>query len=198
MIEKLSLTIFIIFLFITAVSAQTPEQSILSAREESANVKIRSIELEHAKSSGKKNLFNESFRSNFPEIKEDFEKIQKLNGEIFQLTSVKTPLNYSAILKNVSDINRRAARLKENLFIHDEAGKPETNADRQNPADQTLTFLLNKLDKSVVYFSHSPIFTNANLLDAQDSLRARNELEKIIEISSAIKQQAKKMTKREN
>lgn len=199
MIEKLFLAILPVTMFVTAAQAQSnPEHSILAVREEISDIKTRSIELERVKRDAERRSVSESFRSNFPEIKEDFERIQKLNSEISELALVKTPLSYSTILKSASDINRRAARLKRNLFVFNESAKQEPKAKQQNLADETLLLLLNKLDKSIVFFSHSPIFTNANLLNSQDSLRAQNDLEKIIEISSAIKQQTKKMIKKEN
>ena len=51
------------------------------------------------------------------------------------------------------------------------------------------------MDKSINSFVHSSLFQNVNLVNSQDSLKAQNDLETVIKISSSIKEKAKKLKK---
>jgi len=188
MIKKLFLAIFLLAGFVGATSAQfNPEQALLSAREESANIKNRSIELERIKREAfKRPLDNESTKK-FPEIKEDFEQIQKLNGSVLQLNAAETPLNFHAVSKFVSEINRRAIRLRSNLFPAESKAKNK----EQTAESQDIKTLLSELDKFINKFAHSPIFQNTKLVNSADSLKAQKDLETVIAVSNSIKAKTK-------
>lgn len=174
MIKKLLLTIFLLAASAAAASAQSnPEQAILNAREQFSNIKNRSVELERMKREANKRPTSEDSTVKFPEIKEDFEQIQKINSNVLQLIGTKPPLDYAVVLKFVSEINHRALRLKSNLFTVQQKAKKE--AKNKPPADelQDIKTLFYALDKSVNDFVHSPIFQNINLVNPTDSLKAQ-------------------------
>lgn len=196
MIKKLLSAIFLLTASAYATPAQiNPEQAILNARDKFSDIKNRSIELERMKRDAYKRPVNKDFTLKFPEIKEDFEQIQKINSDVLQLTAVKAPIDYAAVLKLVSELNRRAARLESNLFSvkHNE----KKGAKNKQPAiePKEIKKLLDILDKSVNSFVHSSIFQNVNIVNSQDSLNAQKDLENVIEISSLIKEKAKKLKK---
>lgn len=189
MIGKLFPALFLTGVFVAAAQAQSnPEQAILNARDEFTNIKNRSIELERVKRDAAKRPVTSDATLKFPEIKEDFEEVQKINGDIVKL-SRKTPINNAVIFKLVAEINHRAARLKSNLFPA--AAKSKNNKQQTAVESPNVKTLLNDLDKSIDSFVHSSIFQNLNLVVTADSLKAQKDLENVIKISGAIKAKTK-------
>jgi hypothetical protein len=188
MLKKLFLTIFLLTVSVAASPAQNnPEQAILNARDRFFDIKTRSIEIERMKRDANKQPVSEDFTLKFPEIKEDFEQIQKINSDILQLT-IKTPVNYASVAKFASKINQRAVRLKSNLF----PAEPKQKNDAPNKKQivvgtQDIKTLLNVLDESINSFVHNSIFQNINLVNLEDTLKAQKDLSAIINVSNAIK-----------
>lgn len=196
MIKQFLPTIFFLVVSAAAVSAQSSvEQAAKSARDRFSDVKNRSIELERMKRSANKRPTGDNSAPKFPEIKEDFEEIQKINSGVIELIA-KSPVNYAAVLKFVSEINRRAIRLKSNLF----SAESEQNKDEKNKRPTTVELpdipaLLDALDKSVNSFVHSSLFQNVRLVNTQDSLNAQKDLDTIIKTSFSLKEKVKKISK---
>ena len=118
MINKLFFAIILLNVFVSAAAAQlNPEQAILSAKDQFFDIKKRSIELERLKRDANKPPAKEDLSANFPQIKKDFEQIQKVNDNLFRLTNEKKQINHNAVLKFRSQINDRASRLKSILFM---------------------------------------------------------------------------------
>lgn len=193
MIKKLLMAIFLLTVNAAAVFAQiNPEQSIKNARDQFSDIKNRSIELERMKREANKRPVSRDFTPKFPQIKEDFEQIQKINGGVLRLTAVKTPVNYDAVLKLVSEINHRAVRLKSNLFPAEPKQKKEAQNKQQTVNEtENIKTLVEALDKSINSFVHSSIFQNLNLVNSADSLKAQKDLETVIKVSFAIKEKPK-------
>jgi hypothetical protein len=188
MIKKLFLAIFLLTGFGSATFAQSVEQAVSSAREKFFNIKNRSVELERMKREASKRPINNEPSAKFPEIKEDFEEIQKLNDSVLQLNSLETTLNYHAVAKFVSEINRRAVRLQSNLFPVKSKVK---NKEKTAGESSDLKTCLDDLDKFINKFAHSPIFQNTKLVNSNDSQKAQSDLENIISVSNSIKAKTK-------
>ncbi len=197
MIKQFFLAILLLTVSAAATSAQSSaEQAAKNARDQFTDIKNRSIEMERVKRGANKRTASDNSTLKFPEIKEDFEQIQKISSDVFKLTAVKTPTNYAYVLKFVSEINHRAIRLKSNLFSAEPKQKQEAKNKQQIVAEQQdIKTLLDALDKSIDNFVHSSIFQNVNIVNSQDSLNAQNDLETVIKISFSIKEKAKKLTK---
>ncbi len=193
MMKKFLIAIFLLGASVAATPAQSKaDQTIANARDEFFDIKNRSIDMERMKREAYKRTVSENFTLKFPEIKEDFERIQKINGEILRLTVAKTPTNYSTVLKFVSEVNRRAARLQSNLFPAEPELKKEAK-NKQPISDESpdVKTLLAALDESINSFVHSSLFQNINLVNTADSLKAQKDLETIIKVSSRIKAKIK-------
>ncbi len=196
MIKKFLLAIFLLGFSAAVIPAQVnPEQAVLNAREQFSDIKKRSMELERIKRESGKRTVSDNLTQKFPAIKEDFEQIQKINSDVLKIKAAKTSLNYSEVLKSVSEIKRRAVRLKSNLF----PSEPEENNEPKNksqaiPETEDIKILLGALDKSIFSFVHSSIFQNIKLVNSDDSLKAQKDLENVIKISSLIKDKIKKST----
>jgi PBP1b-binding outer membrane lipoprotein LpoB len=189
MMKKLLLAIFLFTVCAASAAAQSnPEQAVLNARDQFFDIKKRSIELERVKRDANKPIFNKDNASKFPEIKKDFETIQKINDELFLLNSSEKPLNYATVSEFASEINQRSKRLMSNLFPAEIEEKKKTPKNQTLPLElQDLKTLLSALDESINSFVHSPIFQNLKLVNLADSLKAQQDLEAVIKISQAIK-----------
>jgi len=187
MMKKFLLAIFLPAVFAAATTAQSnPEQAVVNARDQFSDIKNRSVEMERVKREVHKRPANGDSSPKFPEIKEDFEQIQKINSEVLRLTAIKTPVNYAAVLKLVAEINQRAVRLKSNLFPAEHKQKKETKNKLKDVETQDVKTLLDALDKSIDSFAHNPIFQNVNVVNSKDSLKAQKDLETVINLSNAV------------
>ena len=194
MINKLFFAILLLNVLAASTSAQiNPEQAILSAKDQFFDIKNRSIELERLKREANKRPVNKDLSSDFPQIKKDFEEIQKVNSKLFQLTVDNKPLNYYAVLKFVSEINQRASRLKSILFTPEPSAKNELKQKSETDESQDLKTLLEILDKSLNSFVHNPIFQNLKLVNSTDLIKAQKDLENVIYASKAIKVKTKEL-----
>lgn len=173
-------------------------RAIEEARQRNMDMKNRSIELDRMRrqasasktSSGENNL-------KFPEIKEDFERIQIVNANSLQALSIKENPNYKTIFKAASEIKKRAFRLKSNLFPI-----AKENSDRESAKkdqDKFLSYNFKKLaievDNALFSFVSNNIFQNTKLVDLKDSQKAESDLEKIIALCSAIETKVKLIEK---
>ncbi len=193
MMKKFLSTVFLLGAFVAATPAQSKaDQTIANARDKFFDIKNRSIDMERTKREANKRTVSESFTLKFPEIKEDFERIQKINDDLLRLTVAETPANYPTVLKFVSEINRRAVRLRSNLFPAEPERKKEAK-NKQPMSDESpdVKTLLAALDESINSFVHSSLFQNKNIVNTADSLKAQKDLETVINISSAVKSQIK-------
>lgn len=193
MLKKFLLTVFLMGAFFAAAPAQsTAEEAAKNARERFSDIKNRSIEMERMKREANKPTVEENYTLKFPKIKEDFERMQKINDDLFKLIAAETPLDNSVVSKSVSEINRRAARLRSNLFSTETEQKNEAGNKQSSGAESPdLKTQLALLDEFVNKFVHNSIFQNINLVNASDSLKAQKDLETVINISNAIKAKTK-------
>jgi len=196
MIKILLFTIFFVALSVVSISAQgSMEEAVQNARDRFSDIKHRSGELERIKRDAEKAPERNDSTRKFPEIKEDFEQIQKINSDDLQPFAVKNPTNYAAFLKAVSELKHRAVRLHSNLFSFDSKEKNNSNNKKQIAGEQQdIKILLGNLDETINSFVHNSIFQNIKVVNPKDSLKAQNDLETIIKISSIIKEKIEKMS----
>ena len=176
-----------ILLPLSSAIAQTPGPpaggSDRNLRDSGSDLKIRSNELERMKRDAEKPDARTNSSPSFLEIKEDFERIQIVNGEL-QVAATSAMPDYQRLLKGAEEINKRATRLNANLFQPQAAKKQKEEKKVDPQADLKSLFIA--LDNSIVRFTKSPLFQNVKLVNSDDSKNAREELEKIIKLSSAI------------
>lgn len=192
MLKRLFFAFFLLAGSVAATSAQAkPEQALNEARDQFFDIKKRSIELERAKREAGKFSISENLTIKFPEIKNDFEEIQKLNDEIFQLTASETLPQNSAVHKSAAAIMRRAVRLQSNLFPTEQKPKKESPEKITNQETRDAKTLLKILDESINSFVHNAMFQNINLINPADALKAQKDLETVISASGALKAKTK-------
>ncbi len=126
------------------------------------------------------------------QIKEDFEQMQMVSNNMRRsvTTTADGVLDYKFISSATSEIKKRASRLKSNLSLPlDEQLQPSKIDGLQ------MRTLLSALDGLIIRFVKNPIFKTAGVVDAEQSVKARRDLERIIEISDKIRKDAEESKK---
>ena len=157
-------------------------------RDKSIEDKYRSDEMERLR----REAYPPSYRptARFPEIKEDFERIQVINSELLEETTSDARLDYERISEAAAEIKKRAMRLKSNLFPADSEGRAK-QIEKQADQPQDLKALLTDLDKAIASFVHNPMFENIKIVNPQDSLKAEGDLERIIDLSARTRKKSR-------
>jgi hypothetical protein len=198
---------FLLFL-VSSISAQfvSPVPVVETEVRDNTSIRMRSIELDRVKRDLKKTSSEKigpASVNKFLEIKEDFEKIQKLESGIVTTYTTGKIIQYSKIALLSAEIIQSASRLKGNLFAPQnkdknalsETAKAEEKAETL-PKD--VKNLIVELDNAVGAFVNSPIFVSSKKAKLDDKEKAEADLEQIIRISAALKQESEKQTQPKN
>lgn len=155
-------------------------------RDKSIEDKYRSDEMERVRREAATPAFRPAAR--FPQIKEDFERIQIITSGLLQANNSNAGLDYARISEAAAEIRKRATRLKSNLFPSESKEHAKQIA-QQTKERQDLKSLLTELDKAITSFVHNPMFENTKVVDPQDAMRAERDLQKIIILSARTRKQ---------
>jgi len=132
------------------------------------------------------NHFKKEQVSLFAKIREDFTRLQVINNEMMQTVFVKKDIDRKLIVKTTSEINKRASRLSENLVLPriDDKGSVQKPDDIRN--DRSLEARLLALDHCIMSFIANPLFKQPNVVDSQNALKARSDLNLIVRLSEEL------------
>jgi hypothetical protein len=114
------------------------------------------------------------------------------------MTFTNNVLDYKLISEASAEIRRRAARLRSNLPLPEtEKGEQEAQPmEGWNELGQgQVKLALLALDDLIMRFVMNPVFQKLGVVDVQQSLRAKRDLEVIIKLSGKIKKCADKLAK---
>lgn len=136
-------------------------------------------------------------RLSLAQIKEDFVRIQVINNELAGMVSRsrREPLDFKLVSKSAADIRKRAERLRDNLVLP-EFDKVFEVPQLQAPTEaERLKSSLALLRGIILEFVHNPHFDNAQLVDIQAAMKARRDLDDIIEVSGWVRQSSERLHK---
>ena len=129
------------------------------------------------------------------QIREDFWHIQVVNKDVAQAVLSGASLDPKFIAKSAAEIKKRAGRLKYNLVL------PEPEKGTKRPKAEVgaepvqLKSSLSALGELILGFVNNPVFKSAGVVDAELSVKARRDLEGIIELSEGIKKSSEILNK---
>ena len=131
--------------------------------------------------------FQKEQSSLFAQIREDFRRLQIVNNEMMQTVFVNSNVDRKLIAVTTAEINRRAMRLSASLALPkiDDQAKNQKPDDARN--DGNLQAGLLALDHCIMSFVANPLFKQPNVVDSQNALRARSDLDLIIRLSERLK-----------
>jgi hypothetical protein len=137
----------------------------------------------------------EKRRSLFPQINEDFQRIQVIHNEIVRMLQPDKNLNYDRLAELTDDLKKRSSRLRENLCLP-EPEKAATKAAHTDAVDEThMKKNIVVLHDLVLDFVANPIFKNLGVVDATVIDAATEKLNGLIDLSDEIKREAKVLGK---
>ncbi|HEU4794028.1 MAG TPA: hypothetical protein VFT02_00265 [Pyrinomonadaceae bacterium] len=134
-------------------------------------------------------------RSLFPQINEDFQRIQVIHNEIVRMFQPDKNLNYDRLAELTEDMKKRSVRLRENLALPEPEKSEEKPAHAEAIDDSHLKKNIVALHDLVVSFVANPLFKNLGVVDAKVIDDATENLNNIIECSDEIKREAKSLGK---
>ncbi|HEY3579671.1 MAG TPA: hypothetical protein VGK82_03980 [Pyrinomonadaceae bacterium] len=135
-------------------------------------------------------------RSLFPQINDDFQRMQVIHNEIVRMFQSNKGLDYGRLADLTGDMKKRGTRLRENLALP-QGEQPNSQAKHTDAIDdQQVRKDIGALHDLVVSFVGSPLFKNLGVVDAKVIDQASDNLNHIIDLSEAIKKAAKLLDKK--
>jgi hypothetical protein len=131
----------------------------------------------------------------YAQIRDDYKQLQIVNNELARSVSAGGALDFSHVAKSVSEIRKRAERLRVNLALPEPQDTTEPRRPVVADEPQGLKSSLTLLDQLVMDFVDSPIFEQAKTVDVKTAGKARRNLEAIIEVSDRIRKGSEKLKK---
>ena len=129
------------------------------------------------------------------EVNEDLSRLNVLNeGLAANATAANQPPNYKDIVENVTEIKKRATRLKTSLALPTEENE-EKSAGFKDAEKAELQPVMAGLNKLLNEFLHNPIFSDSGPIDTRLAARARRDLEDVIVLSEKLRKNAEKRSK---
>jgi len=139
--------------------------------------------------------FRKEVISLFPQVQEDFRRLQIVNNEMMQTVFVAKSLDYRLILTSTEEIKRRALRLRQNLMLPRISRNEEDQKFHEASGYQQLKASLLLLDRSIMSFVTNPLFKLPNVIDPKLAETATVDLGSIIKFSDAVRKDAGKLSK---
>ncbi len=133
-------------------------------------------------------------RNLFPQINEDFQRIQVIHNEMVRMLQPDKGLNYDRLADLTNDMKKRSARLRENLALP-QPEKTDTPTHTEAVDEAHIKKTIGDLHDVIVSFVANPLFKNLGVVDAKVVDSAGANLDDIIGFSEEIKREAKLLGK---
>jgi len=134
-------------------------------------------------------------RNLFPQINDDFQRIQVIHNEIVRMFQADENLNYDRLADLTDDMKKRSSRLRENLSLPEPEKTGEKPVHSETIDETHMKKNIVVLHDLIVSFVANPIFKNLGVVDANMIDAATENLENIIDVSDEIKREAKLLGK---
>ena len=134
---------------------------------------------------------NERRRNLFPQINEDFQRIQVIHNEMVRMLQPDKNFDYGRLAELSDDMKKRTARLRTNLALPEPEKTREQANHTETVDDGHLKNTIADLHDLVVSFVGNPIFKNLGVVDSKVVEGASRNLADIIAVSDEIKRDAR-------
>lgn len=124
------------------------------------------------------------------QTEEDFNRIMTLHNEIARALGSKNALNYQFVSDATAEIKKRASRVQDSLGL---GLSDEEALELEKLKDEPIKDSLIKLCNQIRSFVTNPSIENPNTINAEQMMKARRDLESLIQLSSRIKKDADKL-----
>lgn len=179
------------FVLAQAGAAQDPTVASRRAPAVSRDMRYREWVLKELERRGKKRQSPEQERRAWERIREDFRSLQVENNALRD-SAAAARFDNARAQKAAAEIGRRAARLGSELALPEVGEEVRGERAETLPAELQLGTLISALDGVVRRFVKNPVFDEAAVLDVQSAIRARLDLERIVELSHELRRRLRK------
>jgi hypothetical protein len=145
---------------------------------------------------GVKKLDKRSAEAAAEQMREDFKSLQiRRNNLVRHLLSEK-PFDYKFIAGETEEINKRASRLKMHLLREVPEGEKKEQAKEVEIAEAQMKDALLTMVKRIDSFTENPVFKVPDVVDVQQSAKAKRDLRHIILLSEGIRKTAERLNRK--
>jgi hypothetical protein len=134
---------------------------------------------------------NERRRNLFPQINEDFQRIQVIHNEIVRMLKAEKGLDYDRLAELSEDMKKRGERLRTNLALPEPEKTAAPRTDSETIDESHVKNDIAELHDLVVSFVANPIFKNLGVVDSKVIDSASQNLGDIVDLSDEMKKEAK-------
>jgi hypothetical protein len=136
-------------------------------------------------------------KSVMTEINEDFERLRAIDEGFRQGNAPAVPLDYKTISLKSAEVKKRATRLRANLSGLPKPEKEEKRRKEVEPLDDAqMKALLSSFEELMSGFLNNPVFSDMGTIDNQLALKARRDLDGLIEMCEVVRKGADRLGKR--
>jgi hypothetical protein len=195
-IAKRSTVLFCVLLTVCAAAVAARSQARYpgpEARENNRSMDEYDRTLNRMKNDAK--AATERRRNLFPQINEDFQRIQVIHNEIVRMLQPNKELNYDRLADLTADMKKRSARLRENLALPEPEPTQSQPTHSETIDEAHIKKTIADLHDVVVSFVANPIFKNLGVVDTKTVDSAGKDLDNLIDLSDLIKKEAKTLGK---
>jgi hypothetical protein len=129
------------------------------------------------------------------QIKQDFERLWNINGEMMAAASAATGPDYGYLVVRLTEVKSRATRLQNTLWFPKPEIDQETKRNSLAPNREELRAMLSKLNDRIVSFVTNPYFRNPKVFDNELITKAGRDLEIIIILSRSIRKSSETLNR---
>jgi hypothetical protein len=131
------------------------------------------------------------------EINADFERLRAINEGLRQANSPAGPLDYKTLSLKSAEVKKHATRLRTNLTGLPKPEKEEKRQKESVPLDDVqMKALINSFGELMSAFLNNPVFSDMGTLDTQLALKARRDLDGLIEMCEVVRKGADQLGRR--
>ena len=159
------------------------------------NIRRRSIDLERVKQDAAKlvasgrSVVRSGIEKRYPEIKKDFEGIQKSQVLIIAAYTRSKLINYGLIESSANRISKQANRLNSNLF---KTEKKIKFAKLKNKKSKSVKKLIISLDNAIGAFTKSKMFKDLRVIEPDVAVKTQSDLARIMFLGNELANAAKR------
>ena len=130
------------------------------------------------------------------QVQQDFERILTLHNEIVHAITTNEILVVDFISDATAEIRKRATRLQTTLAFEKPDASEQNRDKRKRLNDGQIKDALVTLCKRIESFITNPVIKTPGTIDAQQSARARRDLQDVIELGDSINKSARRLKER--
>ena len=186
----------LIMFFAAPVVAQNPpsgpppaERRVNTDRQRQQDMSSREWQLRNFGNESAAAKDQRQLKALMAQTQEDFTRILTVHNEIARALASNNALDYKFVSEATAEIKKRASRVQSSLRLNPEEGqepvKPEEFEDSQ------MKDALIKLCKQIRSFVTNPSIENPGTVDAKQLIKARGDLESVIQLSGQINKLSK-------